>query len=167
VAGERALEALADRVMMAALDWYELLSVQLGVRFGCYERLAEGPLTADELAGGVGIAPRYAEEWLEQQATAGLITAVADGDGAERRYGLSAAQRAVLTQPGSSTSLVPLILQGAAMAATLPRLEDAFRTGGGVPYAEYGEDMRRGRAGEPAAVPRRDRRLGGGRPRSR
>jgi hypothetical protein len=71
MAGERALgalEALADRVMMAALDWYELLSVQLGPRFGCYERLADRPLTADELAGGVGIAPRYAEEWLEQHA---------------------------------------------------------------------------------------------------
>jgi 2-polyprenyl-3-methyl-5-hydroxy-6-metoxy-1,4-benzoquinol methylase len=68
----------------------------------------------------------------------------ADSDGAERRYVLSAAQRAVLTEPGSSTSLVPLVLQGAAMAAALPRLEDAFRSGGGVPYVEYGEDMRRG-----------------------
>ncbi len=144
MAGEATVEELSDRVMMAALGWYELLTVQLGVRLGCYERLADGPLTAEELSGEVGIGSRYASEWLEQQATAGLVTVVTDGDGAERRYGLSAAQRAVLTEPGSSTSLIPLILQGAAMAATLPRLEEAFRTGRGVPYTEYGEDIRRG-----------------------
>jgi 2-polyprenyl-3-methyl-5-hydroxy-6-metoxy-1,4-benzoquinol methylase len=144
MAGEAGLEELAHLVMMAALGWYEMLTVQLGVRFGCYERLAESPLTADELAGAVGIAPRYAVEWLEQQASAGLITVVGDGDRADRRYGLSAAQRAVLTEPGTSTSLVPLVLQGASMAATLPLVEEAFRAGDGVAYAEYGEDMRRG-----------------------
>jgi len=141
---EATVEELSDRVLMAALGWYELLTAQLGVRLGCYERLANGPLTAEDLAGDLGIGSRYASEWLEQQATAGLITVVTDGDDAGRRYGLSAPQRAVLTEPGSSASLVPLILQGASMAATLPRLEEAFRAGSGVPYAEYGEDMRRG-----------------------
>jgi 2-polyprenyl-3-methyl-5-hydroxy-6-metoxy-1,4-benzoquinol methylase len=145
VTDETDMDAFTDRVMMAALGWYEMLTVQLGERFGCYERLAEGPATADELAAAVGIAPRYAVEWLEQQASAGLITVVAEGAGpADRLYGLSAAQRAVLTEPGTSRSLVPLVLQGAAMAATLPQLVDAFRTGAGVPYAAYGERMRRG-----------------------
>jgi 2-polyprenyl-3-methyl-5-hydroxy-6-metoxy-1,4-benzoquinol methylase len=66
-----------------------------------------------------------------------------DGQGG-RRYGLDEAQRAVFTQPGSSASLVPLVLQGAAMADTLRQVETAFRTGAGVAYAAYGEQMRRG-----------------------
>jgi hypothetical protein len=73
VAAGTALEEPADRVITVALGWYELLTVQLGLRLGCYDRLADGPLTAAQLAAGVGIASRYAVEWLEQQATAGLI----------------------------------------------------------------------------------------------
>jgi 2-polyprenyl-3-methyl-5-hydroxy-6-metoxy-1,4-benzoquinol methylase len=141
---DAALVELTDRVLMAALGWYELLTVQLGLRLGCYEQLADRPLTTGELAAGVGIAPRYAREWLEQQATAGLLTVMGEDDGGERRYGLGDAQRAVFTGPGSSTSLVHLVLQGGSMAATLPLVADAFRTGDGVPYAAFGEDMRRG-----------------------
>ena len=44
------------------------------------------------LAAAAGIHPRYAQEWLEQQAAAGLIDVVADGstDRADRTYTLSA-----------------------------------------------------------------------------
>ena len=49
----------------------ELANVELGVRLGLYEALAgRGPVTAAELAGRARIAPRYAREWLEQQAVA-------------------------------------------------------------------------------------------------
>lgn len=137
-------EELANRVMAAVLGWYEMLTAGLGVRLGCYEQLAERQVTPAEFAAAAGIAPRYAIEWLEQQANAGLITVVEDGDRDSRRYGLSSAQRAILTKPGSATSLVPLILQGASMADALPRLEDAFRSGAGVEYTAYGENMRRG-----------------------
>ena len=47
-----------------------------------------GPLTAEAFAAEVGIAPRYAAEWLEQQATAGLVSVVESGDRGHRRYGL-------------------------------------------------------------------------------
>jgi 2-polyprenyl-3-methyl-5-hydroxy-6-metoxy-1,4-benzoquinol methylase len=137
-------ETFSDRVMLAALAWFEMQTVQLGVRLGCYEQLAGGALTPAQLADVTGIAPRYAREWLEQQATAGLITVVGDDGQGGRRYGLDEAQQAVLTRPGSSASLVPLVLQGAAMADTLRQVETAFRTGAGVSYAAYGEEMRRG-----------------------
>jgi 2-polyprenyl-3-methyl-5-hydroxy-6-metoxy-1,4-benzoquinol methylase len=163
---------LAERVMGAALGWYEMLTVLLGWRLGCYEQLAGRACTAGELAATVAIAPRYAAEWLEQQAAAGLVSVVEPGERHTRRYGLDAAQRAVLTEPGSATSLVPLIMQGSAMAETLTQVETSFRAGTGVSYAAYGTDMRRGIelenrplfldgfAGWAAAVPGLDDRLG-------
>ncbi len=139
-----AIDDLAERVMGAALGWYEMLTVLLGWRLGCYDRLAKGACTAGELAAAAAITPRYAAEWLEQQAGAGLVTVVQPGERDTRRYGLDGAQRAVLTEPGSATSLLPLIMQGAAMAETLTQVENAFRAGTGVSYADYGADMRRG-----------------------
>ena len=44
------------------------------MRLGLYEALAgAGPLTPAALAERAGIAPRYAREWLEQQAVAGVV----------------------------------------------------------------------------------------------
>jgi 2-polyprenyl-3-methyl-5-hydroxy-6-metoxy-1,4-benzoquinol methylase len=148
-----------------------MMTVLLGVRLGCYEVLAEGEFTPAAFAVRLDIAPRYAREWLEQQATAGLITVAETDDTGAVRYRLSDEQRAVLTAPGSAKSLVPLVLQGAAMTDTIAKLERAFHTGTGIPYTVYGEEMRRGielenrplfvngLAGWVAAVPGLDRRL--------
>ena len=65
--------------------------VYLGVQLGLYTAL--GALTdasPGELAAEAGISERYAREWLEQQAVAGLIDVVGqDGDPAVRRFRLS------------------------------------------------------------------------------
>jgi hypothetical protein len=52
----------------------ELLTIELGRRFGLYRTLHEqGPITAPAFATAADIAPRYAREWLEQQAAAGIV----------------------------------------------------------------------------------------------
>jgi hypothetical protein len=67
-------DALAERLFGATLGALELFSVYLGAELGLYRALVqEGPQTADGLARAAGIAPRYAREWLEQQAVAGLL----------------------------------------------------------------------------------------------
>ena len=72
----------------------ELANVELGIRLGLYEALAgAGPVTPAELADRAGIAERYAREWLEQQAVAGVVE-VDDTTEACRTSGGSAAERA-------------------------------------------------------------------------
>ena len=67
-------DALAERLCSATVGALELYSIYLGSELGLYHTLAQhGPLTAGELADRAGIAPRYAREWLEQQAVAGLL----------------------------------------------------------------------------------------------
>src|SRR5918994_1350133 len=91
-------DALADRLFGATLGALELFSVYLGAELGLYRTLAQnGPQTADELARAAGIAPRYAREWLEQQAVAGLLDVDSPNAPAEaRRYWLPAEHTNVL-----------------------------------------------------------------------
>ena len=72
-------DAFAARVFTAALGWAESMSIYLGDRLGWYRSLVDdGSATADELAARTGTSPRYAREWLEQQAVIGIL--VADPD---------------------------------------------------------------------------------------
>src|SRR5439155_10961564 len=71
---EASREALADRLFEAGLGMLDTLVVYLGDRLGLYRALAGGdPTTANELASRAGIHERYAREWLEHQAAAGIL----------------------------------------------------------------------------------------------
>src|SRR3712207_2063728 len=97
-----ARDALAERLLAGAIAGGEVLSVYLGVELGLYDALAEGPSTATDVASRAGIAERYAREWLEQQAAAGLLTTdAADADADRRLYRLEPAHAEVLTDQDS------------------------------------------------------------------
>jgi hypothetical protein len=60
---------VVGRLMAAALGTLDLLVIALGEHLGYYRLLAERePLTPPGLAAASRTAPRYAREWLEQQA---------------------------------------------------------------------------------------------------
>ena len=106
--------------------------------------MADG-LTPPELAERAGIGGRYAREWLEQQAVAGLIDvddAAATED--ERRYRLPAEHAPVLADREHLAYVAPLGSLLAGVGQALPLLLDAYRSGGGVPYSEYGTAFRGG-----------------------
>ncbi|HCT80046.1 MAG TPA: SAM-dependent methyltransferase [Micromonosporaceae bacterium] len=141
----------AMRMWKSLLATQELLSAYLGVRLGLYDVLAaaEKPLAAAEVAARAGVAVRYAREWLEQQAVASILTVDdvrAQPD--QRRYALPEAHAEVLTisdSPASMASLAVLPLGG--IAAALPALLSAYRSGDGVPDSVFGLDWREGHSG--------------------
>ena len=70
-------DAFADTVFDSALGYFRIFSMYLGLRLGLYEELRDaGGLSAAELATHAGIDERYAREWLEQQATNGVLQVV-------------------------------------------------------------------------------------------
>ncbi|MDP9358995.1 MAG: methyltransferase domain-containing protein [Chloroflexota bacterium] len=142
-------DALATRLFEATLGAMDLFAVYLGHRLGYYRALAEGgPATSGELAQRTGTAERYAREWLEQQAVTGMLTCDnAEAEGGERRFRLPAGYEAVLVDPDSLTAMAPIAQILAGCVKPLPVILDAFRTGGGVPYADYGVDLHEGQAG--------------------
>ncbi|KAA1420654.1 methyltransferase domain-containing protein [Mumia zhuanghuii] len=141
-------DAFAERIFSSVLGAMDCLTIALGDRLGLYDALAEhGPLTAEELSRHAEIDARYAREWLEQQAVAGLVDVARPADSGEsRQYGVNDAQRAVLCDRSLESYLTPLTQVLAAAGAQLDALETAYRTGGGVGWASYGPRMRRGQA---------------------
>ena len=139
-------DALVERLFSSAVGALELLSVYLGTRLGLYDALTRvEAVTSDELAAAAGIHPRYAREWLEQQAVAGFVTAAGD-DSANRRFALPAAHHAPLTAVEDPAYVAPFSLLVAGIGRVLPALVSAYRSGDGVPFAEFGPDLRDGQA---------------------
>jgi 2-polyprenyl-3-methyl-5-hydroxy-6-metoxy-1,4-benzoquinol methylase len=137
-------EALANRLVADLSASMETLAVWLGLRLGLYAALDRvEPVTAAELASSAGIDARYAREWLEQQAVAGvLMTGDAARDADQRRYQLPAPHREVLLDEVSPYFAAPATYALAGFARVLPELLAAYRTGAGVAFADYGDEIR-------------------------
>ena len=153
---EAQIGAYADNLVMTGLHALEAITISLGRALGLYDRLGDlGEATPAALAQAAGIHPRYAQEWLEQQAASGLIDVIADGldgSGEHRTYGLSVAGAACLTDPESLASVGPLFDLLPSVGTVWRSLQDAFRTGGGVPYADYAIHDAQGDFNRPAFV---------------
>jgi 2-polyprenyl-3-methyl-5-hydroxy-6-metoxy-1,4-benzoquinol methylase len=146
---EAAIGAFAERMAMAAIGAFELVTVELGMRLGLYTALAEAPATPPELAERAGIDARYAREWLEQQATAGIVAICADpldGDPDRRLFALSLEVQACLLDPDSLACVAPLATFATSGALVMDELVDAYRTGGGISFGGYGPWIRQATA---------------------
>ena len=143
---EQRRDALAERIFESSIGMLEILSIYVGDRLGLYRALADGgEMTASELATVTGTHERYAREWLEQQAVAGILEVEDEQAEPEaRRYRLPDGHAEVLLERDSLYYMTPLAQQLVGTARPLPTILEAFRSGGGVPYTEYGSDMREG-----------------------
>jgi SAM-dependent methyltransferase len=112
-------------------------NVLVGERLGLYRALAGQPSDARSLAERTGTDPRYVEEWLRGQAAGGYV----EYDAASATYSMTPEQAFALTDPTG-----PVFLPGAfelALGAlkAQSRIEEAFRTGGGVGWHEQDHDV--------------------------
>src|SRR5262249_27481270 len=96
-------DALVERLFESAIGMLDVMSVYVGDRLGLYEVLAErSSLTARQLAQATGTNERYIREWLEQQASTGILEAEDDGaphlrgNPETRRFSLPAGHAEVL-----------------------------------------------------------------------
>ena len=134
-------------MLSAVVGALELAAVDLGDRLGWYRALADAPGTAPELAARTGTDPRYAREWLEQQAVAGYL-AVDDvrSDPEQRCYSLPPEHRAVLVDEVDPMFMTPLAQMAMALVRNTARLAEIYRSGNGLSWAELGPDARRAQA---------------------
>ncbi len=131
--------------LLGAMD---SLAVYLGERLGLYARLREGgPATPAELARRAGIHERYAREWLEHQAAGGYLeVATPSDDAAARRYALPPEHAEPLLDETSLSYFAPFIRMAVSLHRPLDGLLEAYRTGGGVGWSDFGADAREGQA---------------------
>jgi SAM-dependent methyltransferase len=109
----------------------------IGDKLGLFKDLAAaGPATSAELAERTRIHERYAREWLAQMQAVGYL----DYDPASGRYALPAEHAPVLAQERGPVFFGGVHQMLLGLGDALPLLVDAFRHGGGVPQAAYGDD---------------------------
>ena len=112
--------------------------VYIGQKLGLYKALASGDaVTPAELAEKTKTNERYVREWLVNQAAGGYV----NYDPESRRYSLSPEQATALTDESS-----PFYVGGGfyvikAMTNAVPRIEAAFKTGGGMLWGEHDPDL--------------------------
>lgn len=144
--GEERAAALGERVFNAVLGALDLGAIYLGERLGLYLALRDhGPLTSVALAGHTDTNERYVREWLEQQAVSGFLeVANAHATPTERLFRLPDEYVEALTDQDSLAYLPPVGRMTLGFFRPMAHLVEAFRTGGGVAYRDYGEDTREG-----------------------
>jgi len=139
-ADEQAIEEVSGKIFLAALGATEIANVYLGLKVGLYRALADhGPQTSAGLAELVGADERNVREWLQAQAVSGLVTA-SGPDVRTAEFALAEGGREVLVDELSPAYVAPAADAVVIVGRMLPRLLDAFRTGAGVAYADYGPD---------------------------
>ena len=142
-------EAFIGKILQSTRGAFEMFGMYLGVRLGYYRALSEGgPANSRELTERTGTNERYAREWLEQQAICGILEVDDENiDAKSRRYTLPEPYQEVLVDEESLNYLgaLPIILAGA--VRPLHAVVQAYRTGGGVAYGDYGVDLIDGQAG--------------------
>ena len=138
-------EAFVQRINDSTLGAFDIASTYLGVKLGLYRALADrGPATAAELASRTSTNERLVREWLEQQGASELLIATYDDD--EWRFALPPEHADVLLDPDALDGVAGTMLSLVSDLVQLPRLVESFRTGEGIPYAEYGPDQAAGQA---------------------
>ncbi len=133
------VEEFAERLFMAGLSALELANVELGVRLGLYEVLeGAGALTSQQVASRAGIAERYAREWLEQQAVAGVLEVddVTKPAG-ERGFTLPNAHAHVLLDDDSEACMKPVAAATAWLAKAIDIMVPVIRSGDGAAFGRF------------------------------
>ncbi|MDQ3822717.1 MAG: methyltransferase domain-containing protein, partial [Actinomycetota bacterium] len=128
---------------IAAMD---VAAIHIGRKLGLYEALRDGGAqTSVELAERAGTDERYTREWLEHQAASGILDVEnPDADARDRRFALPRGHDEALLDETSLNYVAPFGRFALAVTRPIDALMEAFRTGDGVPYEDYGEDLYEG-----------------------
>jgi SAM-dependent methyltransferase len=109
--------------------------VHLGDALGLYRALADGPASSEELASRTSLHERWLREWLYNQAAAGLLEHDEAG-----RFGLSPEARAVLADEEHPAFSAGMFSHLPTQMGVVTQLQEAFRTGRGLPYDAFGPE---------------------------
>lgn len=142
-------DQLSERLFHSTIHALELFGIYIGRQLGLYQALTQQLWTTpSQLSSRAKIAERYAQEWLEQQAVAGLLT-VRDAarPRSEREYRLPDDHYPVLVDADHLAHVAPFAEMVVGIAGALPRVVEAYQNGTGVPYSAYGNDFRMGQGG--------------------
>jgi len=138
VMDERKVEEFQERLFTELNAGMSILNLQLGYHLGLFQLLSSSdPIDSATLAQQAGCSERYICEWLECMAVGGYL----NHDSATGNFSLPAEHAEVLTKPDGPWSAIGVLGWLSSFGTLIPQLVQAFRSGGGIPYEEYGLEM--------------------------
>jgi SAM-dependent methyltransferase len=111
--------------------------VVMGEKLGLYKALAEGPMSAAQLAARTKTDKRYVREWLSSQAAGGYVTYNEQND----EFSLTEEQAFTLAMEDSPAYLPGAFELALGSLAAVPRIAECFRTGEGMGWHEHEEGV--------------------------
>jgi 2-polyprenyl-3-methyl-5-hydroxy-6-metoxy-1,4-benzoquinol methylase len=139
--------AIPDREKTTALarqvgiDFGAALTVALayiGDHLGIFHSMASGePFTSQQLAERTGLNERYLREWASTMAAAGYL----EYQAGDKTFRMNPEQSLVLTDQHSVFFSAGSFQYAVGCYAQISRLMNAFKEGGGVPFADFGKDI--------------------------
>jgi SAM-dependent methyltransferase len=127
-------EAFAGRMVGILNDSFTAMMLSIGHQTGLFDKMSGlAPSTSDEIARAAGLNERYVREWLGAMVAARIV----EYDPATGRYRLPAEHAAFLTKAARTNNLAAQMIMVSCMAEVEPKVIEAFRRGGGVPYSAY------------------------------
>jgi SAM-dependent methyltransferase len=125
-------------IMDAAAGTIAIRLCTIGDHLDLFKDLAEnGPTTSQELADRTGLQERYLREWIYGITAAGYL----DFDKASRQVSIPPAHVPVLAEEGGALFQGGMFNLLAGALRPYDELLDAFRNGGGIDYATYGDEF--------------------------
>jgi 2-polyprenyl-3-methyl-5-hydroxy-6-metoxy-1,4-benzoquinol methylase len=139
---QRTLDFLT-RVMADGGSAFAGVSTSIGVRLGLYRALSgAGALSSEQLAERTGLVERYVREWLAAQVAGEYVHYDPQAD----TYLLPDEHGAVLADPASPFNATGSFTMLRALYAAEDALVQAFRTGEGVGWGDFGPELAEGTA---------------------
>ncbi len=130
---ENKLHAFVGKILGDLGGAYSVPTVRIGFRLGLFAALKSEPATSGELAKRCGgLTERYVREWALAQAAGGYL----DYDAASDKFSMSPEQAMVFAEPDSPVYMAGAFDLAAAMIEGEPKVEKAFREGGGVQWGD-------------------------------
>jgi 2-polyprenyl-3-methyl-5-hydroxy-6-metoxy-1,4-benzoquinol methylase len=123
------------------IDFGASLTVALayiGDRLGVFKLMASGEsMTSRQIAERTGLNERYIREWASTMAAAGYI----EYKPADVSFRMNPAQAMVLAQEDNTFFTGGAFQYAVACYRQIGKLMDAFRSGGGVPFTDFGPEI--------------------------
>ncbi|MEU1368106.1 methyltransferase domain-containing protein [Streptomyces sp. NPDC005803] len=127
-------EAFAGRMVQVVNDTCLGLMAGLGHQSGLFDTMAlMTPATSEEIARAAGLNERYVREWLGAMVVGGIVDYAPE----QRTYALPPEHAASLTRASGPDNLARIAQDFGMMGEVEQQVLEAFRTGGGLPYAAY------------------------------
>lgn len=132
------VEELAFRVVGDMGGAFTMALGYVGDRLGLFRAMAGvGPMTSEELAAKTQLNERYVREWLRAMVAAEYL----DYEPVSRKYVMNEEQTFVFGNEDSPMFVGGAFLFTAPSIYNVPKIMEAFRKGGGIPYTEIGDEI--------------------------